>query len=657
MVDAYRIGVTIALVNNVSAVLGVISRDVLGLNSHVKMTEANLARMGTALGGLAAVGIGVGTLSVMQTLVNHGKELVHQQELYRAALKDSGLTGVQVQQDLAAATAQAWKTAHDVQTTTVAENMQNIRELRMVFGDSAGGQSEALKNLTAVATAKAVMSAVTGKPADEQVFAMAKALEIKGVSMDPEHFAKMLNDMVKVAVASGGKVLGTDFQSAFKFGRTATQGWSDDFVKSILPTLIQELKGGGGFGGATGPGNALQSAFQAVVGGVMSNKAAEEYIRLGMIQTRDVIRTTTGSIKGIRPGGVEGSKEFQADPYQWVQDVLVPALNKKGITDPDKVREEVAHLFVNRTAQQIVTLFATQQQRFQKDAALIDQAGGSNTLPDLVKHDPTTEIKAFKDAWDNLLTALGTPLVHDLYDHVLPGLTGALQGMTAWAAKPENQKAIENIELATAAFAGLMVVGGAMTIAKVALGPFTAGIRMLVGVMAAPEVTAAASGAATLSGAVVSATRALVGLSALAGLSFAIKGGTDLLANTVDQTVTGRTDAQQAAHNKTLDEMHEQGWEQFKRWIGMGETGPGPDLSHAMTNKPVGATLGAVPPAVPSSSGQPIPVIVTNGDELAGHNGAAIANGISSSTSRPPAGPSGYDTRMGIPPASLGIPQ
>ena len=47
----------------------------------------------------------------------------------------------------------------------------------------------------------------------------------------------------------------------------------------------------------------------------MSNKAAGEFVRLGLVDPTKVIRTSTGSVKGIEPGGVRGSATFQQDPY------------------------------------------------------------------------------------------------------------------------------------------------------------------------------------------------------------------------------------------------------------------------------------------------------------------------------------------------------
>lgn len=457
MISAWKIGVEIAMTSNAAQVLGVLGRDLAGMGERAKALtgELNAAKM-AAYGALGVIGGGA-ILGGLTKLVEAGRELVHQQALFQVSLKDSGLTAQQVAAETATATAAAWRNAQNVLGTTAADNLKSIRELRMVFGD----EREAIANLPSVSKAQVVLNSVRESGGSDQVFAMAKALEIKGTSMDPKHFEVLLNDMVAAAIASGGRVLGSDYLSAFKFGRTATQGWGDQFVATILPTLIQEMKSAGGFGGATGPGNALQSAFQAVVGGTMSNKAATEFLRLHMLDPNKVIYTATGNVKGIKPGGVKGSAEFETNPYAWAQDVLVPALKAAGITSPDAIREEVAHLFVNRTAQQIMTMFVTQQQRFEKDAKLITQAGGLNSYDELQKTDPTTQMNAFSAAWTNLVTALGAPLVEPAF-HMLGSLTTVLNDMSRWAAaNPETVKIIG--EVAAAIGVGL-VVGGTVTL-------------------------------------------------------------------------------------------------------------------------------------------------------------------------------------------------
>ena len=53
--DAYRVGVKIALENGVSPVLAIIGTDLLGLNASIKKVEDNFKGWGTAILGVGAI--------------------------------------------------------------------------------------------------------------------------------------------------------------------------------------------------------------------------------------------------------------------------------------------------------------------------------------------------------------------------------------------------------------------------------------------------------------------------------------------------------------------------------------------------------------------------------------------------------------------------
>ncbi|MGL1409603.1 hypothetical protein ACSTIX_24090, partial [Vibrio parahaemolyticus] len=81
------------------------------------------------------------------------------------------------------------------------------------------------------------------------------------------------------------------------------------------------------------------------VGGKMSNKAVEMLDKYGMIDKSKVIKTKTGNVKGVLPGGVIGGEYLrpgQEDPYAWVNKVLLPHLAAKGVTDPAAIQEAIA---------------------------------------------------------------------------------------------------------------------------------------------------------------------------------------------------------------------------------------------------------------------------------------------------------------------------
>src|SRR5579884_2011920 len=308
MFEAYKVGVTLALQNQVSGVLGFIARDFVKVDYAAKRLQGTLKEIKLlGLSGAIVGGVGFLGLGLIGKAVKPASEYVHQLQLANAA----GMS----QLEIAKATRAAWQATGTVMTTTATQNVAAIRELRMVFGDT----QRAIEHMPTVQRLQSVLQSVRGGGAHDEAYTVAKALEMKGSVKDVGQFDTAADLMTKAIIASGGKVGAQDFLSTFKYGRAATIGWDERFTYGILPTLIQEMKSSGGTGGAGGPGNALMSAYSAVVGGTIPQKSLKVWQSLGMLDPSKIIWDRVGSAKGVGPGGIIGSDVFQRDPYEWTQ--------------------------------------------------------------------------------------------------------------------------------------------------------------------------------------------------------------------------------------------------------------------------------------------------------------------------------------------------
>ena len=109
-------------------------------------------------------------------------------------------------------------------------------------------------------------------------------------------------------------------------------------------------------------------------------------------------------------GGIKGRDLFMANPYEWVQRVLMPAMAAKGITSQNDIIAEVSRLFPVRTASQVVTEMALQgrfhegtNSPFEKDIHLQQGATGLPAYDDLIKNDYPMVVEAFHKQWKNSL--------------------------------------------------------------------------------------------------------------------------------------------------------------------------------------------------------------------------------------------------------------
>lgn len=433
-----------------SPVLAIISRDLLGVHARVGEIEKGFGRWSLAIGGIGAIMAGGAIFGGMVKLAERGSEVNHQLELMK-------LQGMQVA-DIHEAAARAMQVSGSVLTSTYSENLQHIRELRYAFGDT----PDALKYLEAVTMANATLNAMHGGGTD-QVWELVKSLEEKGLTAKPEEFMSYIGQMTKAVVASSGKVTPAQFFSAFKYGRTAMLGWDEMFVTQYLPRSIQSWSGGGMNIGTGGPGNALMSVFQTVIGGHMTKAAANIWSNLKLATTEKIpgsSRVLTHVNEALKSAAIK-------NPYEFAQ-MLEPTIMEKTRGNKQKMIELLGQMFQNRTAGAIMTQYILQgrallgdQSPYEKDARLQREAFDQRmSYDELIKHDYQTMMLAFHAQWKSLNQVLGAPLTQagGPVVRALAGITHFMNVVSQIAqAHPE---AIEIVADALAALAASLVIGG-----------------------------------------------------------------------------------------------------------------------------------------------------------------------------------------------------
>jgi hypothetical protein len=464
LADVYKIAVRIALANGMSPVLAIISRDLLGVHARVRDIEKSFGRWALAAGGGGAIMAGGAIIGGLARMAERGSEVNHQLELMK-------LQGMQVA-EIHEAAARAMQVSGAVLTSTYSENLEHIRELRYAFGDT----PDALKYLETVTKANATLNAMKGGGAD-QVWALVKSLEEKGLTASPDVMMSYVDQMTKAVVASGGKVTPEQFFSAFKFGRTAMLGWDETFVTQMLPRLIQSWSGGGGFSGTSGPGNALMSGFSTVVSGHMTKAAGMMWEKMGLA-TMEKIPGSSQVLTHVRQSLVDA---FLKNPYEFAQQIAPDVIKAAGGKDQNKMIEVVGKMLQNRTAGAVITQMILQgravlgdQSPFEKDARLQREAFDQRmSYDELIKNDYQTMMKAFHSQWKSFNETIGAPLSEPggPLVQVLADVTSLMHSVTARAqAHPEGIRIVAD---ALAALAASLVIGG-----LVALG---AAIAPLVG--------------------------------------------------------------------------------------------------------------------------------------------------------------------------------
>lgn len=411
-------------VNRMSRAWSALSRDVekhISAGQRAEAQASRLARAGEKIHAgvkmASAVGGAYAGSTAARAIATHlaksGSDRAHEE----VRMRTSGMTEQEIKEaeELARATSAKYKS---ISTTEIMHTARNIRAVVGTFEEATKIIDPLMKLRVVAQGAHPDKAEELGEDFDKLI----KGMEIKGVTQDHGKFEHYIDGMAKALNVFGDTLRPTDYYEMFKYGRAATNALSDDFMLKTAPTLAQEL-------GGSSAGKALSSFHTQLVGGKMSNKAVEMLDKYGMIDKSKVIKTKTGNVKGVLPGGVIGGEYLrpgQEDPYAWVNKVLLPHLAAKGVTDPAAIQEAIAAMASQTTTAQMMGIFATQQRRIEKDWDLSHKAHGITGADEIQKSDPKVAQQAIQKQLDNYFG-----------DSAKPFMQSATTGMN-WLASGAN---------------------------------------------------------------------------------------------------------------------------------------------------------------------------------------------------------------------------
>ena len=452
MIDAYKIGVSIAMTNGVSAILGVMQRDVLGLKKAVDFTTEGFNKMKLAAVGFAAVTVGAGMLAGLAELSKASEKYTHQLELMKIAGMSVG--------DMNLAISAANSTSSKVMTSTPTQNLQTIGELRSVFGDT----KEAIQFLPQMQQLSAVFASITGGTPEKLGYTTMRGVEMMGGTVNPKtgqmdvgRASTMVDLITQAVIASHGKVGPQEWlQFAQQASGVVKKMDPSALILGMMP-IIQEM---GGFRAGT----ALTSMNQQIVGGVMPQRVVADWEKFGLIDMSKVTETKTGVRVG--PGGIVGEETWKRNPLEWIESVFIPKLHAQGVKDED-ISDQIIRLFSRQTSQREASLMATQLVRINKDVAMAQAAATSAPgATELISNDPNSVRTKLDSQRDRLITDIGRAITPTVIA-AMNGLAKAFRYIAEIVeAHPTATKWILSVAAALGAF---LVVAGTIAIGVAAI--------------------------------------------------------------------------------------------------------------------------------------------------------------------------------------------
>lgn len=409
MLDAYKIGITVALTNNISKGLTLIGKDFAKTEAQaakLKLTLKEIKKL--AFGGAILGGIGYAGFKMLDS----GYEAAKKYEQAFAQFKSLNLG------DAVNAQADKFARGANIIGASATDLMQTARDLTAVLGN-ADMAKQLAPGFAQLKFANQAIYGGHGMNFDErQIRDLERIIEMKGGFKSSADFLRQGSMMQQAIASTGGLVRPSDYLQFIKTSGVSGRLLTDKAFYYGLEPLIQEMGGGR-------VGTGLMSLYSNLGQGRVTTRSAKELLRLGLVDPKMVEYDKIGHVKQIRPGALKGMDQFGSDPYQWMKDVLLPSFAKKGITDEKGILNEIGTILPNRTAAALVSLMFLQQEKIEKNMKLSSNAMSSAELVKLAKTNPQGAEEALGKAWENLKIAAGEVLI----PIVIPALLKLAEGI------------------------------------------------------------------------------------------------------------------------------------------------------------------------------------------------------------------------------------
>ncbi len=395
--------------------------------------------------GMMMAGAGVGTLYAMRKPIDESKRV----DIEENRIASLGF-GKQATEE-AILYARAMKTFG----TSTLDNLTLVRDGVTAFGDVHHAQWVA-PTLAKMKFANEAMYGDHGVENEKKFMDMLKVIEMRNGLKSKESFTEQANIIQQVITATGGRVQAEEWLNVIKTGGIAAKGMDNKAFYYKMEPLVQEM---GGFR----VGTSMMSAYQNLYQGRTTQRAAANLDKFGLIGDYSKVKhNKTGDLSYLDIGAIKNAALFKKDQFAWMEQVLVPALNAKGITKESDVIDAIGSIFSNRTASNLFAQMYMQRDQIHKNAKLNE---GAFNIDQLDKQAQGTTAGKELDAKAKLHDAylqFGQTIL-PIYTQALIMASNAMQGFTGWMQQnPTLAKALGTGLLVIAA--GLVAIGGLLLV-------------------------------------------------------------------------------------------------------------------------------------------------------------------------------------------------
>ncbi|WP_336142809.1 phage tail tape measure protein [Acinetobacter sp. 102] len=396
--------------------------------------------------GMGAAMAGAGAMYMMSKPINESKRYdVEANRIHALGLGDQ-------------VSKQAIKFAEGMDTfgTSIYDNAVLVRDGMTIFSDLHHAEMVAPTLAKMKFSNQAMFGHEKGEENERAFMDMLKVIELRGGLKSEKAFQDQANKIQQVITATGGRVQGNEWLNAIKTGGIAVKGLTDEALYYKMESIVQEW---GGFR----YGTAAMSAYQNIYQGRTTKRAANNMERLGLIEDASKLKhDKAGQVAFLDVGAIKGADLFKKDQFAWMEQVLLPQLASKGITEKGQILDAIGSIFTNRTASNLFGDMYLQRDIINKSAKMNAGADNIDQLYGKAKNTAAGEELETKAKLNDAYLRFGQ-VIMPIYTKALQVATGALESFTGWMERnPTLAKALGLGLLGIAA--SMIVIGGALVV-------------------------------------------------------------------------------------------------------------------------------------------------------------------------------------------------
>ncbi|MDN8362266.1 phage tail tape measure protein [Acinetobacter baumannii] len=330
--------------------------------------------------------------------------------------------------------------------TSTLDNLTLVRDGVTAFGDVHHAQWVA-PTLAKMKFANEAMYGDHGVENEKKFMDMLKVIEMRNGLKSKESFQEQANIIQQVITATGGHVQAEEWLNVIKTGGIAAKGMDNKAFYYKMEPLVQEM-------GGHRVGTSMMSAYQNLYQGRTTQRAAANLDKFGLIGDYSKVKhNKTGDLSYLDIGAIKGADLFKKDQFAWMEQVLVPALNAKGITKEGDVIDAIGSVFSNRTASNLFAQMYMQRDQIHKNAKLNEGAFNIDQLNTQAQGTTSGKELEARAKLNDAYLQFGQTIL-PIYTQALVMASNALQGFTGWMQ--------QNPTLAKALGTGLLLIAGGL---------------------------------------------------------------------------------------------------------------------------------------------------------------------------------------------------